>query len=854
MAPVLLYAPTPVNGTDRIIEGRIPKSHPKVKEHATLAMTARVRYNMDGGSLVTDQHHTKSWYKRFMIAAAVLFGAVLALLAAIVIIAPKVINSGEVRSRIEAVIAKELHGTIAFDRVELSLLPRPYVFLNGVAVDIPGTLSATIASVSIHAHLIPLFRGQFAVSSVALEQPRLSLTLPDNSTRRRPRKPPTTQPVGGSFDKALAVAGRELPDLSIKISKGTISLAREGRELISLTNVGASLAFVSFTPEGPADGKADEYYHVTGSARATLTGTTALPAPLLVSIDRLDATPGNLTIKSSRARLQDLDAYISGSLRGYLASSPRSDIQAHGTIGPEALAWLQKVAGLPESMSLRAPLTVTEARLRSTGTGSDTSRTLTVNAGKKDGTTISLSLRQEPGLFSIDALSLKDSDSNAEVKFSTGSGGIYLSFAGNLSGATIDRILERGRFSSAWIKGDLQARMPQGNGDGATVHGSLEGGHITSPASRTIPVAIDRFTLLADGTSVDLRPVVLSLGQEILKIEGTASLDKGGVELDLDVITDRLSLPALRELVERKTEKHHDGKGPEPGSRPAVSGNVRLRAEAFVLDQYKADALDLHVTFGRDRTAAILEHASVCGITVTGSLRTAGSEVEVSLKPQALGKKLEEAVPCILHKELGMSGTYDLSGQISGRGTWDTLLRSLEGSFALSASQGRIQSDHVVKGIIAYLNSTSLLKGSHADLLKEGVPYATISIRGTFRDGTISLSEAVIKSRDLNIAAEGNIGLREGTLALNVLAAPFTRLDRLLGSVPLVKSLVGNALIVVPARVEGTFDRPIVRPLPVSGVGKDVTNLMNNVLKAPMKIIDPVLPKELERKNDQPQK
>jgi len=64
-----------------------------------------------------------------------------------------------------------------------------------------------------------------------------------------------------------------------------------------------------------------------------------------------------------------------------------------------------------------------------------------------------------------------------------------------------------------------------------------------------------------------------------------------------------------------------------------------------------------------------------------------------------------------------------------------------------------------------------------------------------------------------------------------------------------VKYLVGNALVVVPARVEGTFEHPSVKPLPVSGVGMNVTNLMKNALAAPMKIIDPVVPKQLERKN-----
>ena len=800
-----------------------------------------------------DRQHSRSRYRRFVIVAAVLCGAVLALLAAIVIIAPKAINSGEVRSRIEAVIAKELNGTFTYDRVELSLLPRPDVVLNGVVIDIPGILSATISAVRIRARLLPLFRGQFAVSSIALEKPALTLLFPDATARRRSRKPPGKQPAGGSLDTALAVASRELPDLSIRLSRGKISLLREGRPFLSLGNLEASLAFVSNRRDTPNSGTTGADYHVTGAARAMLSEAASLPAPLTVSVDRFDATPGRLLVKSARARLQDLDASISGDIRGYLTSSLRSDLQARGTIGPEALSWLHKLAGVPEGISIRAPLTVTAARLRSTGTGSAVSRTLTVNATMDGDTTLSLALRQEPGLFSIDSLHVKDSDSDGEVKFSRGPGGIDLSFAGNLTGATIDRVLERGRLSSAWIKGDLRAQAPHGTWNEATVHGSLEGGLFSIPVSREIPVTLDRFTLLADGTTVDLSSVELSLGQDVLAMNGTVSLSGNDVKLDLEAATDRINLSTLSTLAERKTPEQHDGKRTEPHSRPDVSGSVRLRAKAFIFDRYRSEELDVNVTFGRERTEAVLQHASLCGITFTGSLLTVGSEIEVAFTPNARGKKLEESIPCIFRKELGITGSYDLSGQIGGRGTWDTLLHSLGGSFFFTASHGKIQSDHVVKGVIAYLNSTSLLKGSHDKLLKEGVPYETVTLRGTLRDGGISLSEGAIKSRDLHIVADGKINLREGALSLDILAAPFTRLDRLLGSVPLVKYLVGNALVVVPARVEGTFEHPSVKPLPVSGVGMNVTNLMKNALTAPMKIIDPVVPKELERKSAPPQ-
>jgi hypothetical protein len=800
---------------------------------------------------VKERHHPVSWLRRLAIAGAILCVVILGLLATIVIIAPKAINSTEVRSRIEATVAKELHGTVTYDRVELALLPRPDVVLHRFAVHVPGTLSATFAAVRVHARLLPLFRGQFAVSSVDLVQPDLAIILSDDREHHS-RQQPAAKAAGASFDTALSVVGRELPDLSIKITKGKIDLMREGNPFLSIRSLEASLNFISDGQEGQANGSTAAAYHISGMARAIASGTTVLSAPIKISVDRFDAIPGKLSIINSRVRLQDLDASISGELKGYLSGSPRSDLKARGTIGSDALAWLQDLVGLPDGIRLRAPLSITRARLYTTGTGSAASRTFTISTRNESGTTITLALRQEPRLFSIDELHVKDSDSDAVVRFSSGPEGRAFSFAGNLTNVTIERVLEDARTSPAWLKGNLQGQMPRGQFDGATVQGTIEGGQLSVPVLNELPFTVDRFSVLADGTTIYLKPAVLSLGPEVLQVEGSASLSKSGIELDVDVATDRTSVSTLRTLIEKKPSGKRALQESETGSKLAVSGNVRLRASVFVLDGYQADKVDLRMTFGNKQTSAVLQHASICGITITGTLHAMGSDVEATLKPQAKGKKLEESLPCIFHKDLGISGTYDLSAQFKGRGTWNTLIPSMEGSFVLNASPGRIQSDHVVKGIITYLNSTSLLKGSHDKLLKEGVPYETIAFRGTLSDGTVSLSEGVFKSRDLHIAADGDINLRKGTLALNILAAPFTRLDRLLGSVPLVKHVVGNALIVVPARVEGTFDHPMVRPLPVSSVGKNVTNLMKNVVQAPMKIIDPAAPEVLEQKSKAP--
>jgi hypothetical protein len=231
--------------------------------------------------------------------------------------------------------------------------------------------------------------------------------------------------------------------------------------------------------------------------------------------------------------------------------------------------------------------------------------------------------------------------------------------------------------------------------------------------------------------------------------------------------------------------------------------------------------------------------ASICGIGLDGTLVIEDRIVDLTAHAKVRGGILEKSIRCILQEEAGFAGPYDLSGSFTGSGTWETLLHSLQGDFELSSKQGRIHSRRIVKGIITYLNSTSMFKGSRSDLLEKGFAYDAIAFRGSLKEGVLNLSEGTIRSKEVHITSDGYVDLRNGTLALNVLAAPFTSLDRLLGKIPIIKYLAGNALIVVPARVEGTFSDPKVTPLAISGVGTNITNLMKNVVQAPVKIVDP---------------
>jgi len=231
-------------------------------------------------------------------------------------------------------------------------------------------------------------------------------------------------------------------------------------------------------------------------------------------------------------------------------------------------------------------------------------------------------------------------------------------------------------------------------------------------------------------------------------------------------------------------------------------------------------------------------------ILVAGRLRFDDREIEVALKPQSRGRSLEDDFRCLFPRDLLATGSYDLSGSLAGRGTRDTLLRSLQGTFDLSAKKGSISHARIVEGVIAYLEMTSALKPDQAARLKEGVPYEAITLRGTLRDGVLGLGKVAVKSKVIQVAAGGKVDLRGRTLDLQVLVAPLTGVDQVLSKVPVVRHIAGGALVVVPVRIEGPFEKPEVKHLPASGVGASIANLMRNIVQAPVKIIEPIAPAE----------
>jgi hypothetical protein len=60
---------------------------------------------------------------------------------------------------------------------------------------------------------------------------------------------------------------------------------------------------------------------------------------------------------------------------------------------------------------------------------------------------------------------------------------------------------------------------------------------------------------------------------------------------------------------------------------------------------------------------------------------------------------------------------------------------------------------------------------------------------------------------------------------------------------------MGGTLISIPVRVSGDLANPDIVFLSPTAVGTRILNIMENIIKLPVDIISPVLPKEKEQEN-----
>jgi hypothetical protein len=337
----------------------------------------------------------------------------LAALVVLLLLAPMLVDTPWMRAQIQGRLSEALRGQIAWDALEVRLLPTPRGVLRGVRIEIEG-IRARADEAAATLRLFPLLRGRVELDSLGLRRPEIRV-----ETGKPEEKPGKIDPVA-AYRAAAGPVVRALrafaPDTVLRVEDAAVDLAIGGREpfelraltaqartgtdAVSLEASAASKLWRRLTLDARityADLSARAAAHIEGAELAglvpfksggTITGKVELTVDSAwharVDVTQSDAwlelaaLPGRITVQSAQAEI-DADRINVRDARGAigdtaieraaaqieLGAPPRlTEASAHLNLSvPQWFAWLKtKTAALREIDEATGTLRVTLKR------------------------------------------------------------------------------------------------------------------------------------------------------------------------------------------------------------------------------------------------------------------------------------------------------------------------------------------------------------------------------------------------------------------------------------------------------------------------------------------------------------
>jgi hypothetical protein len=157
--------------------------------------------------------------KRLLLAAAIL----LFLLGVLVVWLPTIwINRPEARDAIQRYLGTAIGGTIAFDRVKLSVFPRICASVEHPRLDLPDQIRARAAEIDVCLQLLPLLRGRVLADSAHIRFPEINLTAAGMPA-------PAAHPHPADILRWLAEAAvrlKHFPESDIEVTDGRMTISQ----------------------------------------------------------------------------------------------------------------------------------------------------------------------------------------------------------------------------------------------------------------------------------------------------------------------------------------------------------------------------------------------------------------------------------------------------------------------------------------------------------------------------------------------------------------------------------------------------------------------------------------------------
>jgi hypothetical protein len=559
--------------------------------------------------------------------------------------------------------------------------------------------------------------------------------------------------------------------------------------------------------KGPLFDPGRWHFQIDGEIHDLAVNTSLLKGRVEISRGEFSAIPETLSLKGVQSTILDASLNGSGVINGYLEGLQKADVTLQGNMGSEMIQRVSNLIHLPSELSIRSPLSVSNAHLLWDRNGKTA---FTGSLAVKEGPDISMEMFLDPGELMIKHLLVQDKVSRAVVALAFSDNALGLNFKGNLDKSTLDGLLIKNRFLAGWIKGDFKARILMDQPLQSRIWGSLQGEGFVHPWKSKIPIQIESISLDSTENRLEVASALLTWGERRLALSGTVNASAEGPRIDLNLWADAIEWDKIEKLLKKKEGKERNSQTENAAWNLPLRGNLRVESENFKYEQFVWSPFIADVTFSHDGVAVNVAEANLCGISFPGTLKFVPPQIQLDFKQIARNQDVAAIIPCLWDREAIISGRFGFDGTLTAKGEKENLNQILRGDLKLNAYDGRIYRSGVLTKIFALLNVSKIIRGDFSGFSKKGFAYDSIKIGGEIKNGKLRLKEIILVSPSMNVVGEGEIDIIDKKMDVKLSVAPLQTVNFVIGKIPGIRHLTGENLISIPMKVTGDVADPKV--------------------------------------------
>ncbi|HSB32952.1 MAG TPA: AsmA family protein, partial [Nitrospirota bacterium] len=154
----------------------------------------------------------------------------------VTVVVPLYLSSTGVKSKVRTAVQEKLSGKVSYEKIDISLFPRPRVTIEGLSLAYPRTFRGTLRSLSIAPQILPLFKGRVEISKIRIQGPDFRIRMPA-AKKDEASEAPTLEETKANIRSVLGYLQMIGPGLVVEMDNGKFLLRRNHRDFLSLKNV-----------------------------------------------------------------------------------------------------------------------------------------------------------------------------------------------------------------------------------------------------------------------------------------------------------------------------------------------------------------------------------------------------------------------------------------------------------------------------------------------------------------------------------------------------------------------------------------------------------------------------------------